>query len=284
MASTLAVTYSKMVNNALVASSSRIAQAIRYLGSSIDVDPRSGTITMPDSTAFTAGTLTEQTIVAGGQANTNTALTVAEYVTAVAIPPSQMYNFVNREGARGVWARQQADALIQQFITLYINALIAATPSQSNTITAGYANFEGATTTELQIWLKTLIDTATNRGGDCSEFICLMYPAAYTNFVGAAAALWNNATIIDGAGMYRVHGCPIVPVKNNTTTYWGAASSSCAFFVHPDGAPLKMAELQVHGGEFHASDDGYYRTILNCVGAYGVKIAALCGEILNDAS
>jgi hypothetical protein len=285
MASTLTVHYTNMVNSAIYIGD-RISRVFDYLGSHVTINPDTGSVTMPFSTAFTATAISDGTLTTGLQANTNSALTISEYQCTISILPQQVSNFITQPSNMQVYADQAADALKKAVTDLYLTAWMAGTPTYSYDLTAGKAHFAAAGATELQIWLKALLGVSATRGGDTSQWRCLMPPLEYANFAGTVAATWPNFGFVDAGGMYVVHGCPTIPIPHASATNWGAVSNSAAAFVHPDGAPCKIGPVKNHGGlGLHAADDGTFKLILTNVAAYLATLqVALSGEVKNGAS
>jgi hypothetical protein len=289
MSLTLQTKYTIAANAAIKYIDGPIPELVRYLGSSVTLpdNAANGVISTQIWTAMTAGTITDGTPTTNLLNNTTVSLTVAECQSTISLTPKQTGGDT-LTGENLVKANKaQVESIYTAAIEAYIAALIAATPTQSNTLTAGYANFKGATATELGILANTITTTAANRSGNMGEFRCLMHPTAWGYLMEAVARLYSSASgyNISQQGVLSYLGCPIIPVPAATTTSWGGASLSTAFIVHPDGAPLLLGPVQIHGGGMIAASDATNKWIMT--GVYGLNAAyqvALTGEILNAAS
>lgn len=289
MSLTLETAYAQAANAALKYVDGPIPELVRYLGSSINIpDGMSrGVVSLPIWTAMTAGTITDGTLVTNGLNNTYASVTIAECQSTISLSPKQMGGDTLK-GENLVKAnRAQLEAIYTAAIEAYITALIAATPSTVKTLTAGYANFEGATAVELGLLAQAIVGPAANRSGNIPSFRCIMHPTAWGYVFEAVARLYSSASgfNISAGGALSYLGCPIIPVAHSSTTNWGGASVPCAFVVHPDGAPLGLGPVALHGGGALASGDATYKWILT--GVYGIAASAqvaLTGEVANDAS
>jgi len=281
--------YTDAANAAIKYMDGAIPELVRYLGRNVTFPEQAsaGVFSMPVWTAITAGSITDGTPTTNLLNNTYKAFTVAECQATISLTPMQAGGDT-LTGASLVKANKaQVESIYLAAIESYIAALIAATPTQSHTLTAGYANFKGATATELGIFANTLVTTAANRSGDCSQFRCMMHPTAYGYFFDAVARLYSSASgyNISSGGTLTVFGCPVIPVSAATTTSWGGASTPAAFIVHPDGAPLVMGPVKLHNGGVIAASDATLKWIMTGVYAHDADAqVALTGEILNAAS
>jgi hypothetical protein len=289
MSLTLPTQYTEAANAALKYLGGSFNEAIRYLGRNVTWPDQAaaGVFSMPVWTAMTAGSITDGTPVTNLLNNTYKVFTVAECQATISLTPMQAGGPM-LDGANMVKANMaQVESIYLAAFESYIAALIAATPTQSNTLTAGYANFKGATATELGIFANTLVTTAANRNGDCSEFRCFMHPTAYGYFFDAVARLYSSASgfNISSGGLLTVFGCPIIPATAATSTSFGGASTPCAFIVHPEGAPLVLGPVKLHGGGAMYASDATVKWIMTGIYAHDADAqVALTGEILNAAS
>ena len=288
MSLTLQTAYEQAANAAIKYSTGPIPELVRYLGSKCNLPglASNGVMSIPIWTAMVAQSITDGTLQTNQLNNTFATFTIAECVAPISLTPKQMGGDTLK-GPNLVSANTaQVEAIFTAAIEAYITAMIAATPTYSSAITTGYANFKAATRTELDILSAVIFNCAANRGGDTSQFRCIMYPGAYAAFRSAVAALYPQAVAPDTSGTgITFWGCPVIPVPHSSTTNWGGASASTAFVVHPDGAPLVLGPVQLHGGGAIASGDASWKWLLT--GVYGISASAqvaLSGELTNGAS
>lgn len=289
MSYTQVTAYLEAANAAIKYATGPIPELVRYLGSRVTLPDgcAAGVISVPIWTAMTAGSITDGTNITNGLNNTYASMVIAECQATISLTPKQAGGDTLK-GENLVKANlAQVESIYLAAIEAYITALIAATPSQVNTLTAGYKNFAGATAKELAILGKTIVTTASNRGGDCTQFRCLMFPDAYANLFTAAATLASSASgyNISQNGTLSFFGCPILPVPHSSVSTWGYASTPCAFIVHPEGAPLALGPVGLHGGGPIYDGDATTKWIMT--GIYGLDAdaqVALTGEVVNDAS
>jgi hypothetical protein len=288
MSYTLETQYLGAVNANMKYLGGPIPELVRYLGSRVTMPDQMsvGVASMPIWTAITAQSITDGTTQTTQLNNTYAAFTIAECVAPISLTPKQMggpsFQGANRVSA----ARAQAESIYLAAIEAYITALIAATPTYSSAITTGYKNFKAATRTELDIMTTVQFNCAANRGGDTTQFRWMMYPGAYAAFRSAVAALYPQAMSPDASGTgIRFWDTPVISVPHSSTTNWGGASASTAFLVHPEGAPLCLGPVEMHGGGAIAGIDATYKWLLT--GVYGISASAqvdLTGELTNGAS
>ncbi len=290
MSYTQETAYIGAVNAALKYSGGRVGEVARYLGSAVVLPDglSTGVFSIPIWTAMTAQTITDGTTQTNALNNSYVAFDVAEKAAPISFTPKQAGGNTFTGENRVKAALAQAESIRLAAWQAYLDALISGTPTTSTNITAGKANFVGATTTELALWLTTLNTVAANRGGETDQWRCIMHPTSYSNFAGAVAALWPNFGFVDAGGMYRVHGCPTIPVPHPTTSSWGQVSAPTAFFLHPEDAALAIGEAQLHGGGMIAGIDATYKWIVTGIYAFPTSDAmaqgTLTGELANQAS
>jgi hypothetical protein len=268
-----------------------IPELVRYLGTaaSLPDGAAEGVINLPIWTAMAAQSITDGTTQTNQLNNTYVGFTATECVAPISLTPKQMGGPTFQGENRVRAARTQAESIYTAAIEAYITALIAGTPTYTSAITTGYKNFKAATRTELDIMTAVQFNCAANRGGNCSEFRWMMYPGAYAAFRSAVAALYPTAIAPDVSGTGITYfGTPVIPVPHSSSTNWGGASASTALLVHPEGAPLLLGPVEMHGGGGIAGIDATYKWLLTGIYAHVTTTAMaqvdLCGELTNGAS
>jgi hypothetical protein len=289
MTLTLSTAYTTAVN-ANLNGSGRLGDLLVKLGSAIDIPngAQLGVVSVNVITAFTAGTGTDGTMATNGLNNTVASMTLVDNQTVSSVSSKQKESGMLKGKNAVKIANGMADALGFKAIDTLIEGLVSATPSSSNTMTAGKANFAGATQTEIAILTKALTDVAVNRGADYRDLVILVYPTAFSNLTAAASTILNNPMKLtagpNGDDLWTFMGVPMYPAKADSATNWGAASKPCLFVVHPEGYALKFTPAFMHGGGPIAASDGWTKVIMQAPFAHGLIQAGLLAEIVNNTS
>jgi hypothetical protein len=280
-------TYTAAINAALKGSGP-VKALIDRLGSSFGWPanaPQAGVVSVPVFSAYTAAATTAGTMTTSGTNNTIASMTLTNATVTDKRLPNDWYGILSSEESTRTMIAQMADALQADAIYTMIDALIAASPTTSNTLTAGKAHFAAATATELAIVTKTVHEVAAYNSGSLDGLIGVMPAVEWANFTTAVATLLGGAySRLDAGGMFN-YIIPWVPIADVSTTVWGAVSNSAAFILHPRGYGLKQTEAFSHypGIPWPAGDGTHEITFHapHCQGALNVN---LIGEIKNDAS
>jgi hypothetical protein len=243
-----------------------------------------GVVSVPLISAYTAAATTIGTMTTNGSSNTYASMTLANATVTDKRLPTDWKGILSDEENTRVMIEQMADGLRVAAMDAVIDGLIAATPTTSNALTAGYANFKGATATELAIVTKTINGVASYNSGSYEGLVGLMHPTAWSNFTTAVAILTNTPTRLDANGMFNFI-IPWTPVTHTSASNWGAVSKACAFVVQSRGYGLKQADAFSHyPGIPWPAGDGSHEITFHAPYVHGLLNVNLVGEITNDAS
>lgn len=273
--------------NAEMAASGPVKVALDYLGAGFGWPANAeqmGVVSVPVFSAYTAAGTTVGTMTTSGSNDTIASMTLADStVTDKRLPKAWKSILTSNENV-AIMIKQMADGLRAKALYDLLAGMATSTPTTSNTLTAGYMNFDGCTAVELAIAIRTVNGVASYNSGSYEGMIGLMHPTAWSNFVTGVSTLVNSAGMIDPLKPFHFL-IPWVPVSDDSASYWGAASANCAYIIQTRGYGLKQAEAFSHYPAIPwPAGDGSHEITYHAPYVHGSLNVKLTGEIVNDAS
>lgn len=246
-----------------------------------------GTVVVPKVTAFTAQSLTDGTLQTNQLNNTTASLTFYDRTVPISMKPSVARALDFTSGANLAAIADKAGDALRQVVTSQIIAdLVAATPGDSATLTAGKAEFAGAGQTELAYLDRAIAYVVGASTADPGDLTILVSRKALGNLFAARNALVGFTQLgMDANGMLNYGGIPIFPVTS-TTTNWSGASNACAYVLHRSAYYLSLRDAYPHDPErfWIPEGDGMYKHLINATWCGGVVEANLFAEIVSNTS
>lgn len=264
---------------------------INKLNSAIEVEGGSsaGSITATVLTTVTAQTITSGQIPDQGINNVQVVFTGVDKSVTYRVDEKNKNNFFNKSPAvLAQIAKKAGDSLAQAAETSTIANLVAATPTLTETLPSGHANFELGSTTPadfaalLQQTLGRVVAKVSTQTGSTplGDLIMLAAPTAYGNLLSLTDSVLGLKMVGD-TPTYK--GTPIYAAIS-TSASWGAANEECVFCFHPEAVGLKMEDAFLQGGGLVLGTDLIYR--YNWVAPYwhGIVFEDGIAAVINGAS
>lgn len=286
------MTYTQMIHftNVITGVLKSDKRWLSKLNSAIQVDggSRAGSITATVLTTVDSNTITSGNIPGQGINNTQVAFTGVDKSVTYLVNEKDKNNFFNQSSEiLAQIAKKAGDSLAQGAEINVIADLVGATPTKTETLPSGHANFVLGSTTPAdfaallqQTLARVIAKVSTQTATPLNDLLMLAAPEAYGNLLSLTDSVLGLKMIGD---VVTYKGCPIYPVIS-TSASWGAASEECVFCIHPEAMGLLMEDAILQGGGLVLGTDLIYRYNWVSPHWHGVVFEEGIGSVINGAS
>lgn len=258
---------------------------------------RSGAVTARITTAVTPQAITDGTLPQNFAARSEVALTAFAQQHPIKLQPYQINQFLNSPDAIEKELRAAASGFYVSWEGEVIADLVAGTPGNTQTLTAGQIDFatdgtDAEAYDNLRKFDQALAYIEANTNGSTSDLWIVMPTVAYGNFItmlgssryGAKNLEFGRESMQEDERQYFYKGIPIY--KTTVTTNFGGAAKECAYIGHRDAEAALLVGVEDQGAAtgqpgFRPMDDGLTGMILQTYGFAGLIQAGHYAAIMN---
>ncbi len=243
-----------------------------------------GAIGVPVISDVTSSAIDGTTNLSDGVTNSLVDLTIVDRATCLHVTPKhrRAIDLDDMSFMKG-FMDLSLDAFCVQADDEVNDATYTAAPNNSETITAGYANFTVDTTSADTIHASAFLfnqhignmigGIATNNGGSMEGIIMKAAKTAWKNLLGIATLSFPSALMISGlswskeANMLSWNGIPITLSAATEETNWGVVSKECLYGYQKRSFALVFDEIDIPAKG--VIEDGTGRGKIIPVGVWG---------------
>jgi hypothetical protein len=239
------------------------------------IPAENGVPTWPITTAVTLAAITDGTPTTNGAAQTHVAGTAFRYIHPFNVAWDQVGQVMKTPDTMLGQIRAAQNAAQATIEALFVAAIVAATPGETDTLPAGQKDFGSDGTAAKQYLAMAKLDAAigyieANCGGKPrSQIFILASLAAYKNLKTLKNGTAFDRRFEQQSGQWYIDGIPIY--TTTYTTNFGGASKETLYVIHGDGLGLVWKPIfSPSNFEFVQADSGMAQVQIHTYGAYKV--------------